>query len=224
MRQSIAALRGLARARSLFALVIARGVSSVGDWLYLAALPILLYQATGDLALVGLIAAGRLLPWLLLSIPAGVVVDRRAARSVLLVTEIARAGLMLAMGLLAMVDAPLAPILVCAVAAAAASTFSMPAFGRFVPDVARDDEDLGRANVVGSGLDSLACIVGPAIAAVMIATGGLELAFFLTAASRQTLTPAQQTSFCSRRFPAGHAQLVSDRGRVAGKPTGATSA
>ena len=118
MRQSMVALRSLAEERSLFVLVIARGVSSVGDWLYLAALPILLYQATGDVALVGLIAAGRLLPWLLLSMPAGIVVDRSASRTVLLVTEIARAALMLLMGILTVVGAPLAPVLACAVAAA----------------------------------------------------------------------------------------------------------
>ena len=183
MGQSIVALRQLADAPSLFALVVARGVSSVGDWLYLAALPILLYQATGDVALVGLISAGRLLPWLLLSIPAGIVVDRLPTRTVLLATEIVRAGLMLVMGILALTDAPIGTILVGAVGAAVASTFAMPAFGRFVPQVARDDEQLGRANVVGGGLDSIACILGPGIAAVMIAAGGLELAFLLNGLS-----------------------------------------
>ena len=80
MRQSIVSIKLLDEAPSLFSLVVVRGVSSVGDWLYLAALPILVYQATGDIALVGLVAAGRLLPWLIMSIPAGVVVDRLSAR------------------------------------------------------------------------------------------------------------------------------------------------
>ena len=183
MRQSIVALRALAAAPQLFTLVVARGVSSVGDWLYLAALPILLYQATGDVALVGLISAGRLLPWLLLSIPAGIVVDRTPTRTVLLATEAIRAVLMLLMGCLAMTDAPLLAILTAAVGAAVASTFAMPAFGRFIPEVAGDDVQLGRANVVGSGLDSIACVVGPGIAALMIVVGGLELAFILNGLS-----------------------------------------
>ncbi len=183
MRQSIVALQRLAEAPSLLALVVVRGVSSVGDWLYLATLPILVYQVTGDVAVVGLVAAGRLLPWLILSIPAGVVVDRSRSRDVLLVTESIRAALMLLMGILVVTDAPLETILVAAVVAAGAGTFGMPAFGRLVPAVADDAEQLGRANVVGSGLDSLACVIGPGVAALLIASGGLELAFVLNGLS-----------------------------------------
>jgi MFS family permease len=183
MRRSIEALSQFAEDRSLFGLVVVRGVSSVGDWLYLAALPILIYQETGDVALVGLMAAGRLLPWLILSIPAGIAVDRLHARTLLIASESIRAALMLLMGILAVAGAPLALILVAAVAAAGAGTFGMPAFGRFVPAIARDPEQLGRANVVGSGLDSLACVIGPGLAAVLIVSGGLELAFVLNGLS-----------------------------------------
>jgi MFS family permease len=183
MRPSIVALQQLAQAPSLLALVVVRGISGVGDWLYLAALPILVYRATGDVALVGLVAAGRLLPWLILSIPAGIVVDRSRSRNVLLASELMRAALMLLMGLLAVTGAPLWTILTAAVTAAGAGTFGMPAFGRLMPEVAEDGEQLGRANVVGSGLDSLACIIGPAIVALLIATGGLEVAFVLNGLS-----------------------------------------
>jgi MFS family permease len=183
MRQSIVALGQLADDRSLFGLVVARGVSSVGDWLYLAALPILVYRATGNVALVGLIAAGRLLPWLLLSVPAGIVVDRYGPQRVVVITEWVRAGLMLLMGALTAIDAPLAITLLAATAAAAASTFAMPAFGRLVPEIAQDGDQLGRANVVGSGLDSVACIIGPGVAALLILSGGLELAFLLNGLS-----------------------------------------
>ncbi len=183
MRLSIVTIKQMAEAPSLFSLVVARGVSSVGDWLYLAALPILIYQATGDIALVGLVAAGRLLPWLILSIPAGVVVDRSASRNILIATESIRAALMGLMGILVVTDAPLGTILVAAVVAAGAGTFGMPAFGRLVPEVAADAAQLGRANVVGSGLDGLACVIGPGVAALLIATGGLELAFVLNGLS-----------------------------------------
>lgn len=179
MRQSITALRGLADDPSLLALVLVRGISSAGDWLYLAALPLLTFQLTADVALVGLTAAGRLLPWLLLSIPAGIVADRCRTRMVLLATEWSRAGLMAIMALLAAVGAPFWTIAFAAAVGAGAGTIAMPAFGRFVPEVAADERQLGRANVVASGLDSVACIIGPAIAALLIATGGLGLAFAL---------------------------------------------
>ena len=69
----LSALRALRRNRPLSFLIGVGAVSSFGDWLYLAALPIVVYQQTHDAALVGLAAAGRLLPFFLLSIPAGVV-------------------------------------------------------------------------------------------------------------------------------------------------------
>ena len=102
---------------------------------------------------------------------------------VLHVTESIRAALMLLMGILVVTDAPLGTILVAAVVAAGAGTFATPAFGRLVPEVAADAEQLGRANVVGSGLDSLACVIGPGIAALLIVSGGLELAFVLNGLS-----------------------------------------
>ena len=57
---------------------------------------------------------------------------------------------MLLMGILVVTDAPLGTILVAAVVAAGAGTFGMPAFGRLVPAVAADAEQLGRANVSGA--------------------------------------------------------------------------
>jgi hypothetical protein len=183
MRQSIAALQDLVETPSLLALVLVRGISSVGDWLYLAALPILIYQATRDVALVGVLAAGRLLPWLILSMPAGIVVDLVPTRALLLVTETLRAALMLLIAVLVLIHAPLASALVATIAAACASTFAMPAFGRLVPEIARDTEQLGRANVVASAFDSLACIFGPAIAAVLIASSSLGLAFLVNGLS-----------------------------------------
>ena len=85
-------LRAMTTNRPLAALIAVGAVSGMGDWLYLTALPILIYQRTGDAVLVGLTGAARLLPAIVLSMPAGLVADRFPQRSILMITEAARAA------------------------------------------------------------------------------------------------------------------------------------
>jgi MFS family permease len=178
-----ASIRRLAANPALGALVVANGISAIGDWLYLTVIPVLVYRETENPALVGLAAAARLLPWLLLSIPAGIVADRVSRRHLLLLAESSRATLMFLMTGLLLLGAPLWMTFGVALGAVAAGTFAMPAQGSLIPDLARDEAELGIANVLSSAFDNLACIVGPAIAGLLIVVGGLEFAFALNGVS-----------------------------------------
>ena len=170
-------LRAMATNRPLAALIAVGSVSGMGDWLYLTALPILIYQRTGDVVLVGLTGAARLLPAIILSMPAGLVADRFPQRSILMITEAARAASMFVVAALCAVHGDIALILIVATAAAVAGTFAMPASAALLPRLAQSDEELGRANATFASLDGLANILGPAIAGVLVITGGLALAF-----------------------------------------------
>jgi len=181
--RSIEPTRRLMANRPLAALVGAGAVSGAGDWLYLTALPVLVYQRTGEPALVGLAAAGRLLPFLLLSLPAGIVADRFSPRSILVSTELIRCVAMLLIAWLCTMGADICGTIGLTLVAAAAGTFSMPALGVLVPDLAADDEQLGQANAIRATLDSLAGVIGPAFACVLIVVGGLPIAFGLNGLS-----------------------------------------
>lgn len=178
-----ASARRLAANPPLGALVLANGISAIGDWLYLTVIPVLVYRETENPALVGLAAAARLLPWLLLSIPAGIVADRVSRRHLLLLAESSRASLMFLMTGLLLLGAPLWMTFGVALAAVAAGTFAMPAQGSLIPDLARDEAELGIANVLSSTFDNIACIIGPAIAGLLVVVGGLEFAFALNGLS-----------------------------------------
>jgi MFS family permease len=180
---SLAVVRLLRTNRPLGALVVANGVSAVGDWLYLTVVPIVVYSRTGDASVVGLIAAARLLPWLLLSVPAGILADRLPRRRLLLVVESLRAVLMFAMAAVYVADAPIWMLLALALVATAAGTFSMPVHGTLVPGLSRDDEEIGVANVLMSASDNLACAAGPALAAAVVVFGDPALAFTLNGLS-----------------------------------------
>lgn len=158
-------------------------VSSIGDWLYLVALLVVVYQRESSPALLGVIGAARVLPYVVLSVPAGVIVDRYDRRVVLLVTDVARGVVMLGLAVLVAIEAPLLPIVLLTIFATCFSTFFGPAISAYLPSLVRDESELGPANSAWASLDNIGFIVGPALAGLLIALGGLTLAFLLNAVS-----------------------------------------
>jgi MFS family permease len=168
---------------ALARLLVGEFVSSIGDWLYLVALLVVVYQRESSPALLGLVGAARVLPYVFLSVPAGIIVDRFDRRIVLLVTDVARGVVMLGLAFLVATQAPLLPIVVLTILAACFSTFFGPAISAYLPSLVRDERELGPANSAWASLDNIGFIVGPALGGILIAAGGLTLAFVLNAIS-----------------------------------------
>jgi Transmembrane secretion effector/Cyclic nucleotide-binding domain len=177
------AYRGLLSNRPLVRLLGGEFISSIGDWLYLVALLIVVYDVSSDPIVLGIVGAARILPYVLLSIPAGIVADRFERRLVLLVTDVARGAIMAAMAWLVAIDGPLLAIVGLAVLATCFSCFFGPTIGAYLPNLVRDENELGPANSAWSTLDNLAFVIGPAIASLLIMASGLTLAFVLNAVS-----------------------------------------
>ena len=177
----IAAYRRVLGNPALSRLLFGEFVSSVGDWLYLVALLVLVYAEANDALALGIIGAARIVPYILLSIPAGIVADRYDRRLILLVTDIARGAIMVVMAAAIVLDAPVAVIVVLAIVATCFSAFFSPAIGAYLPSLVRDESELGPANSAWSSLDNLAFFIGPAFAALLLGLGTLELAFLLNA-------------------------------------------
>jgi MFS family permease len=157
-------------------------VSSIGDWLYLVALLVVVYAESNSAVLLGIVGAARILPYVILSVPAGIVADRFDRRMILLVTDIARGILMVVLAAAVIVDAPTIVLVVVAILAACFSTFFGPAVSALLPMLV-DEDDLGPANSAWATLDNLAFIIGPALAGILLAGGALEIAFLLNAVS-----------------------------------------
>ena len=97
---ALATYRGLLSNRPLALLLGGEFVSAIGDWLYYIALLIVIYQETADPLFLGLFGAIRAVPYVFLSIPAGMVADRFDRRLVLLATDVLRGLCMLVMAIL----------------------------------------------------------------------------------------------------------------------------
>ncbi|MFN2419016.1 MAG: MFS transporter, partial [Candidatus Limnocylindria bacterium] len=170
------------RNRALARLLAGEFISGIGDWLYLVAVLVVVYAESNSAVLLGIVGAARILPYVLLSVPAGIVADRFDRRMVLLVTDVARGVLMLCLVAAVVVDAPTAVIVAISILAACFSTFFGPAIAALLPMLV-DESDLGPANSAWATLDNVAFILGPALAGVLLASGGLEFAFLLNAIS-----------------------------------------
>ena len=177
------AYRRVLRNRALVRLLVGETVSSIGDWLYLVAILVVVYQITDDPVILGIVGAARLVPFVLLSVPAGIVADRYDRRTILLVTDLVRGALMIVLAVLVSIDAPVISIIAITILAACFSAFFGPAIGAYLPTVVGDERDLGPANSLWATLDNLAYFIGPAIAGLLIAAGGLGIAFLLNAVS-----------------------------------------
>ena len=172
----------LRRNPALARLLAGEFISGIGDWLYLVAVLVVVYAESNSAVLLGIVGAARILPYVLLSVPAGIVADRFDRRMVLFVTDVARGILMLVLVGAVLVDAPTLVIVGVSILAACFSTFFGPAIAALLPMLI-DESDLGPANSAWATLDNVAFIVGPAIAGILLASGGLEIAFLLNALS-----------------------------------------
>ena len=129
------AYRQLLRNGPLTRLLVGEFVSSIGDWLYLVAILILVYQVTEDPFILGIVGAARVLPYVFLSIPAGIVADRFDRRLVLISTDIARGILMLVIAGIVFLDGPVWLIIALAIGGTCFATFFGPAIGAYLPSL-----------------------------------------------------------------------------------------
>jgi MFS family permease len=166
--------------RPFHLLITSLAVSSCGDWLYNVALLALVYERTGSATWVSLTTAARVVPIVALGPLGGVLADRYDRRRLMIASDLIRALLMVALGVVAATGLPilLAPVL--AAAATAASAVYPPCTAactaRFVPA-----EELQRANALRSGIGQAALVLGPALGALMMLVAGPAPAILLNA-------------------------------------------
>ena len=179
--ESFRVYRSLLANRPLTKLLVGEFISGIGDWLYIVAIFVVIYRESNDAALVGAFGAVRMLPYVLLSIPAGVIADRFERRLVLLTSDLFRGSIMIVLTILIIANGPLLLVAALAILAACGSTFFYPAMGAYLPSLVTDERQLGPANSAFASLSNLSFIVGPAIGGILIAAGGVTLAFVLNA-------------------------------------------
>jgi MFS family permease len=175
------AYRSLLENRPLAKLLLGEFISGIGDWLYIVAIFIVIYRESNDAALVGLFGAVRMIPYVIMSVPAGIVADRFDRRLVLLASDLWRGSMMVGMTLLLAANASVIWVAGLAILATIGSSFFYPAIGAYIPSLAKDERQLGPANSAWASLGNISFILGPAIGGVIVAAGDVLLAFVINA-------------------------------------------
>jgi MFS family permease len=158
-------------------------IGTIGSWMQTTAQGWLVLDLTNSPALLGVTSAIQSAPTLILSLLAGVLADRVDLRRLLVVTQSAGALLAAILAILTMTGAiQLWHVLVIAGLAGSAQAFGMPAFQAVVSTIV-ERPAIGNAIALNSAQFNLGRILGPAVAGIAIATGGLALAFWANALS-----------------------------------------
>jgi MFS family permease len=180
LRKSVGSYALLRGNRDLGLLFGGQVVSALGDWAYITALVIFVYQLTGSATLSASLTFVRLLPYALFLPLGGVLADRFERKKLMIVADLGRAVCMV--GLLAVHSAqtvwiafPLVFLSTC--------LFSLfrPALSASIPDVAGSDENLVHANTLMGQVDGLAIVLGPSLAGILLLVGHPQIALLVNA-------------------------------------------
>ncbi|MGF7123204.1 MFS transporter [Rhodococcus sp. BE178] len=178
-RQTFAALAN----RNFRRFISGQAVSLIGTWMQLVAQSWLVLELTGSGTAIGLVVALQTLPVLLLGPYGGVIADRADKRRLMIVLQTMMGVQALVLGVLTITGTvQLWHVYVLALLLGLNNCFENPARQSFLLEMV-GPADLRNAVSLQSTLVSASRIVGPAVAGVTIAAGGLGVCFLLNAAS-----------------------------------------
>jgi MFS family permease len=153
-----------------------QAASVLGDGLSVLAVPLLVLHITHNPVAAALASATRTIGYLVAGLIAGTVVDRSAARRVMIVADSMRAGLFTALMLLALAGrGDVAAVLGLACAAAAVGVFYETASAVIVQDLLRPDE-LVRGNSRLELTNQMGLLIGSAVVGAVVAVSGVHAA------------------------------------------------
>jgi MFS family permease len=171
--------------RSVFALLSAEIISSLGAQMTFLALPWFVLTTTGSTTRMGIVLAAELLPIALFGIPSGTVVSRLGAVKAMLVCDLVRVPLMLSIPLLhqaGLLSFPLLLVLVFVLGGFIAPYFSAQRI--VLPElVGEDSTTLTQANAVVEAGSRLTILLGPVVAGLLIAWIGAVNVLYVDAAT-----------------------------------------
>jgi MFS family permease len=136
----------------------------------------------GGVTAVGLITLARTLPAMVSGPLFSVVTDRLSRRTVLAIGFWGRALVTGLMALALAVDSPLWALYLLAPIDVILASSVYPASAALIPDLSRKAEELGSANAVFSLMENAGSLVGPLVAAALIAATGIGSVFAVSAA------------------------------------------
>lgn len=152
------------------------------EWAFTVALGIVAYRDGGTVA-VGLVGLLRMAPAAVLSPLLSPLADRGRRERVLVLVSVVRGVVTGGAAIVAALHGPAYAIYGFAVLSTMASTLYRPAHSALLPSLCHTGFELASANVVRGMLDSVATLVGPLLAAVLLGFADVDVVFAVAAAA-----------------------------------------
>jgi MFS family permease len=172
------------RSRNYTLYFIGRAVSQFGTWMQRTAVVWLVYSLTQSAFLIGVTIFAEIFPSFLFSVAGGIVADRYDRYQVIRITQIASMIQSVLLALLAFSGHNVVwAILVLSVLLGIINAFDVPARQSLINDVVADKADLPNALSLTTATASLAQLLGPALAGLVLSAFGAAVCFLLNAAS-----------------------------------------
>lgn len=182
LRESMNAFSDVFRNPGLRRINLALAGSVIGDWAYGIAVAVWAYDQGGATA-VGVFGVVRFVTLALAAPLAASLADRFPKKSVMIATDLVRAGLVLGAAALIAADAPALFVYAAALVTSVLGTAFRPAQASLIPILADDPKQLTGANVVASTIESVGFFVGPAIGGVLLAVADVSTVLIFDAAT-----------------------------------------
>lgn len=176
--------------RNFRLLAIGETVSNLGDQFYFVALPWLTLQLTGSPLDLGVVLMVVAIPRAILMVLGGALSDRLSPQTVMLISNLLRAGLTAILAaLVATQSTQIWHLYLLALSFGIIEGFFSPAAEAIVPTLV-SEEQLVASNILGQSANQVILLIGPALAGGVIAAMGVGTAFFIDAISFVVSTTA----------------------------------
>ncbi|HWI00760.1 MAG TPA: MFS transporter [Propionibacteriaceae bacterium] len=152
------------------------------EWAFTVALGIVAYRAGGPTA-VGLVGLLRMVPSAVIAPLAAPLADRGRRERVLVLVSTVRGVATGVAGIVVAVNGPIVIVYILAALSTIAATLYRPAHSALLPSLCRTGHELASANVVRGMLDSIATLVGPLLAAVILKFTNVAVVFAVASAA-----------------------------------------
>ena len=162
-------------------LLIGLFIAGLGERMIDVALGWELYQRTGSALVLGGVGLSLVIPILLLSLPAGHLIDRFNRKYIVILSQTTMALASLGLTVLSFTVGPLVLIYACLALYGCAAAFNSPALSTLVPQVVAENA-FENAATWDSSVGQLASVLGPALGGLLIALlGGATLVYAINA-------------------------------------------
>lgn len=160
-------------------ILVGSTVSNIGNVLYNAALAFWVFELTGSTTKMSLIMIGSILPKIILSPIAGVIIDKYKKKHILIITDVIRGIFIILMGVLFLLNINNIELLfITAVILSICDTFFQPSISAIL-SLSLDEESLIKANSIFSTISTPSEIAGKSLVGFLLVTLGAPILFIV---------------------------------------------